>query len=79
MLELVEERVGLEGVPVPLQDRVRRQEGAVQGVVVLKRLSAVGGREASVIVYNSDSKNRQRFHGGSISSEHCLRQFWRHS
>ena len=38
VLELVEESIALEGVAVPLQDRVGRQEGAVEGVVVLQRI-----------------------------------------
>lgn len=39
MLELAEECVALEGVAVPLEDRVGRQEGAVEGVVVLRNES----------------------------------------
>lgn len=48
VFELAEERVALEGVAVPLEDRVGRQEGAVEGVVVLPistttRYETIGG------------------------------------
>ena len=50
VLQLVEQRVGLEGVTVTLEDRVRRQEGAVEGVVVLQRFLTVGWRLSSLVI-----------------------------
>ena len=65
MLELVEESIALEGVAVPLQDRVGRQEGAVEGVVVLQRIR-------SAVARDDDRKTNELFDGRSNGAHQGL-------